>query len=380
MKLRLLGHALLLTLLSAMIPLPVMAQLSFQGKISAMIDDNVNNNSLRLSDRITSLGLQVGHDWETELTNTQLFATTALNYHTFVPGRTFQYHMAGLAYSRLWGDDEETLLNAGATVGFRSDREEYLFYDHRMISLYANLKHAFSGGMLGRAGYTLRTLQFSELPAFNYTEHVLFAQSSFFLPSRTTIILQTDIGAKLYGTANEDSVSATQGNGRGRSGESVSAPGVIQAIGSIRIGQSLTEGTGLSVTAGYQANLLKEARVLGSEFGMMSDDDLFDDHYGYEGPQAGLMVTQLLPWDMKLRINGSWQERQYATQAAYDLEGILVDPHRFDVRRAVGLHLTVPLTPLGCTVEAAYDHISNRSNDPFFTYTNNAFVIQISYP
>lgn len=353
-------------------------QFSLEGQLSTMIDDNVNNNSLRLADRITALGLQAGYDWETESTDTQLFTTGIFNYHALVPGRTYHVYTAGLTYSRLWGEEQQTLFNGGATVGLRSDREEYAFYDHTSASLYANIKHSFSDDVLGRAGYTMRILRFDDLPAFNYSEHAAFVQASFFLATRTTIILQGDFGAKLYATSNADSLESFQGQRRRQT--STSAPGVLQTVGTIRIGQSLFDGTGLSITGAYQANLQKEARTLGSEYGMISDDDLFDDHYGYEGPMASLMITQLLPWEMKLRVTGSWQERVYGTQPAYDLAGTLAAPHRSDIRRALSLHLSLPLEFLGCSLDIAFDNIQNSSNDPFYSYTNNALTMQISYP
>ena len=60
-----------------------------------MIDDNVNNNALRLSDRISSLGLQAGYDWITDATNTGLLYNGGYNYFTMVPGRTNQAHAGG---------------------------------------------------------------------------------------------------------------------------------------------------------------------------------------------------------------------------------------------------------------------------------------------
>jgi hypothetical protein len=355
-----------------------LSQMSIEADVGTMLDDNVNNNSLRLSDRITTLGLQAGYDWITDATNTGLVYSGSYNYFGLVPGRTYQYHTAGVTYAQLFGEEQQTLWNAGASYGIRSDREEYAFYDHTSLSVSTSIKTPLSENLLGRTGYTFRTMRFSELDAFDYAEHVLFAQTSFFLPSRTTVIAEATMGVKLYRTPNEDSSMVSQGRGRGNS--ATSSPSVTQATGLVRIGQGLTGSTGLSFTGAYQINLQKEVRYLGSDYGMVSDDEIFDDHYGYEGPQASLMLTQMLPWEMQARLTGSWQRRSYASQSAYDALGTMVAADRLDTRTALNVQLHFPIEWLGCTVGLAYDHIRNTSNDAFFTYTNNAVTLQLSYP
>jgi hypothetical protein len=150
--------------------------------------------------------------------------------------------------------------------------------------------------------------------------------------------------------------------------------------GSVRVGQSLFQNTGLSMTAGYQINLRKEIRSLSSSSGLVADDEIFEDHYGYEGPQTSVMLTQILPWDMKLRITGSWQRRTYASQAAFDDAGTQVGSERLDTRSALNVQWHIPVRALGFTVGLAYDHIRNASNDSFYAYTNNAFTLHLSYP
>ena len=358
--------------------IPATAQFSVEAEVGTMVDDNVNNNSLRLSDRIISAGLQAGYDWTTDRTNTTLQYNGGYNYFTMVPGRSNQVHAGGITFAELFGDDEETLWNAAASYSVRTDREEFAYYDNSAAMLSSSLKHQFSDMFVGRTGYTMRLMRFPNLSSFDHAEHQFFIQGSAFLPSRTTIIGQVDLGMKLYSTPNEDTtVVAT---GRGRRSSALSSPGVTQLAGSVRIGQSLFEQTGLSVAGGYQLNLRKDTRYLGSTSGLIADDEIFDDHYGYEGPQATLMLTQILPWDIKARLTGTWQWRTYSTQPAFDEAGTQIASQRLDTRSAVNVTFTVPLPALRCTLGLAYDHIWNASNDPFYAYTNNAFTVQLSFP
>ena len=357
---------------------PATAQFSVEAEVGTMVDDNVNNNSLRLTDRIVSAGLQAGYDWTTDRTNTTLQYNGGYSYFTLVPGRSNQVHGGGLTFAQIFGDDEETLWNAAAGYSVRTDREEFIYYDNSAFTASTSLKHQFSTQFVGRAGYSLRLMRFPNLASFDHAEHQLFIQGSTFLPSHTTIIGQIDLGMKLYSTPNEDTTVAA--SGRGRRTSALSSPGVTQLSGSVRVGQSLFAQTGLSVAGGYQLNLRKDTRYLGSTTGLIADDEIFDDHYGYEGPQASLMLTQILPWDIKARLSGSWQRRTYSTQPAYDDAGTQLAARRLDTRSAVNLTVTVPVPALSCTIGLAYDRIWNTSNDPFYAYTNNAFTVQLSFP
>ena len=116
-------------------------------------------------------------------------------------------------------------------------------------------------------------------------------------------------------------------------------PSVTQLTGMARIGQSIFEGTGLSLTSRYQWNIQKQTRYLSSSSGVISDDELFDDHYGYEGLQTSLMLTQVVSESMLLRVSGGLQNRLYSSLAAYDLEGNQVADQRVDDRSYVSVYL-----------------------------------------
>jgi hypothetical protein len=261
-------------------------------------------------------------------------------------------------------------------------RGDYRFYDNTQLSLYANLKHSFAERLAGRASYSFRSVSFSELSDFDYTEHYGFIQGTFSLPTRTTLILEADIGTKIYSTPNYDSTmqQPNQGKGKGRAQQiAASTPSVTQLIGLARIGQPLMEGTGLSLTTTYQVNLQKESRYLSSEYGTISDDELFDDHYGYEGLQTSMTLTQLLPAEMQMKLTGSLQSRNYSERPAYDLSGNQIAGTREDTRKVMTVQLEKRFESLGVSLGLSYDYIINRSNDVFYDYTNNALTVRLSY-
>jgi hypothetical protein len=357
------------------------AQFRFGAYMTTMYDDNVNNNYLGISDRVAQLSLQIARNWDSERHNTQVFYTGALTYYDQVSAKTFHYHSLGLAHSTSLGQTGQTTINAGATYSFRRNRNEYTFNDHRQAALYANLKHYLAERLLGRFNYSLRYANFSALPDFNYLEHYGFAQLTASLSTKTTIILETDLGTKIYTSAGWETSSAAgamHGNGRGRQSTAFARPRTTQLIGIARVGQGLIAGTGLSLTAQYQINLQKEPRCLSSEYGIISDDELFDDHYGYEGLQTGLMLTQILPASVVMKINAGVQNRNYSERAAYDLAGNVLASRRVDTRRQLSALVEKAFTALGFSVSLVYDHIRNASNDYYYDYANHAVTAQMS--
>ena len=360
--------------------IPASAQWSAGAYLGTLLDDNAFNNHLQLGDRVTELSLQTAYDWQTDASDLRIFYTGAGSSFALVPSRTFYEHNAGMTYSRLFGADEATLLNTGGTYSIRSNRDEYTVYDHSQLGLHLSLRHYLSELFMMKGGYALRLASFAELPDFDYAEHVLFMQGAVSLPTKTTIMLQADLAFKKYLTPNADSASASPGGyGKGRRQESISTPGVTQLIGTLKIGQSVAEGTGLSLTGQYQLSLQKELRYLTFLEGRLTDDELFDDHYGYEGPLGSLLVTQLLPADIRLRISGTVQQRRYSDRPAYDLAGIEAAPQRIDHRSTFSLSIDKPIDSLGMHLTLVYDYIINASNDGFYDYRNNAVAVRISF-
>lgn len=359
---------------------PLAAQFRLGADLMTMIDDNVNNNYLAISDKVVQVSLQMARDWERETHNTQLFYIGSLNYYETVTERTFHDHAFGMTYSHLLGQNQRTTLNTGISYSLRANRPDYNFYDHQKFTVYMNLKDDLAEHLLGRFGYSLSYLDFSNLSDFSYLEHYAFVQLTQSFDTKTTLILEGDLGTKIYTAANVEEVTvAGHGRRHNRNLSSTSTPRVTQFIGIARVGQAIVAGTGLSITAQYQINLQKASRYLTSQDGVIADDQLFDDHYGYEGLQATVMLTQLLPAGMVMKIAGAMNERNYTGQPAFDFTGAQLDDQRRDHRGSFALQVEKSFESLGVSFGLAYDYIHNDSNDTYYDYTNHAFTAQLSF-
>ena len=217
-------------------------------------------------------------------------------------------------------------------------------------------------------------MNFTSLSDFSYSEHVLFAHTAFALTPATTLIFQADLGSKLYSTTITAESASLQ------NGINSILPAVSQLTGMLKIGQKITDVTGLSLSAKYQWNIQKQSRYLSSDYGLISDDELFDDHYGYEGLQTNMMVTHIFSESLIAKLSGGIQSKLYSTLPAYDILGNISAAQRIDKRYYLNMQVQRNFESLGFSVKAAADLIFNRSNDPFYDYNNNAFSLEINVP
>jgi hypothetical protein len=373
-------RTIILILIFGIFTVPATAQFTVETNLGMMLDDNIDNNYLQISDRIASVSLKTGYGWSSDQTVTGLSYTGGLSYYSKIIDRSFYTHQFIFNYERTFGEEDASTLTANAGFSTRLDRGDYTIYDHQIYNGSLQLQHFFTGTLKGEVEYIFNYIRFSELPVFNYTEHALSTESAAYFSTKTTLIARANIGMKIYSTANYDSTTASSGLGRGHKNSSRSTPTVTQLFGMVRIGQSIFENTGLSLTAQYQWNIQKESRYLASEYGNISDDALFNDHYGYEGLQLSAMFMQVISSDARIRLVGSRQNKLYSNLPAYDLSDNLVSGQRSDTRTTMSLQFTKEFESLGITLNAAYDYIVNDSYDSFYHYTNNAFSLGLSVP
>ncbi|MHB1048508.1 MAG: hypothetical protein ACYC09_00365 [Bacteroidota bacterium] len=352
----------------------VEAQFSAESQVLMMVDDNINNNSLQIQDNITTLRAAAGYDWDGEAWTGKIFYEGSLNYYRTVLSRTNQYHSGGALYSLYTGEDGDDILQLTSSFGTGIFRDDYVFYDHHAFSLAVDYKYFLSEWIINTFGYSYRSTSFVNAAGFSSSEHTVYGHAAFALPTNSTVILRAEVGTKYY--TEEIATTAKQGGWI-----NTINPDVTQLTSIARIGQRITDETGISATFRYQWNLQKQSRYLIDADGyLLSDDEIFDDRYGYEGLHSSLMVTQLLSESMKIRITGGIANKLYSLLPAYSLDGIVLADQRNDQRSYVSILLEKEFTDLGFGVNTSLDVISNSSNDPFYHYNNTAVTVEFSVP
>ncbi len=352
----------------------IFAQFETKTVFSSMYDDNVNNNSLKLQSTVSILNLNSGYKWETESTGLRCFYDGTYSYFAAIPNRSFHFQSANIEFTRLSGEDNENILNLGGHLGMGTNREEYAVFNHNEYSSYINYKFFPTERVINKFGYQFKSMQFTSLSDLSYIEHALFAHSAFALTDATTLILQTDLGTKYYSSASTSDYLSAENN------MSSLLPDVAQLSGLLKIGQRITETTGLSLLSKHQWNVRKESRYLSSDYGLISDDELFDDHYGYEGSQTSVTLSHLFSETMVAKLTLGIQNKLYSTLQAYDIVGNVIANQRADSKSYLNLQFQKNFESLGFTLKTATDIIYNKSNDVFYNYHNSAFTLEIEVP
>jgi hypothetical protein len=143
------------------------------------------------------------------------------------------------------------------------------------------------------------------------------------------------------------------------------------------------EKTGLKVYARSRINFGDEGIfVTGITADHYSEDDLYDDRYGYESRELGAMVSRLLPYSMTLRLGYDFAAKDYR-QPALDLEGNTFqgEPSRSDTYEQfrVRAEKTFRLSDDGNRLNlfGEYQHIRNDSNDAYYDYHASSAILGV---
>lgn len=368
-----------------------LAQTTKNVTVEMSYDDNSFRNYRGLSDYVTQLSLYLARDYGKDLRGARLFYDGNFNLFAEYSDRFSHYHKIGLAASRSIGE-KGNALNLGGNVAIRRYDSVYDYTNYVQASGYLNYKFRPEESIVTRLGYLIKYRDYENLPEFSHYEHQLFGRFSWFLPSNTSLILYGRYGLKDYqsqtiATVVADSLGSNseRGRGHGRGGTSVvysevQTPSTSQFIGSVKVGQSVTPSTGLSVQYLRRINLTNPARystIAGEVWTYNTEDDLFDDPYGYEGHEISTALTQMLPWQMIVKLGYDRYIKKYSYEA-FDLEGLSLAEDRDDTRDLIWFSISKRFSQQGAfrnfQIYLDFYYLSNDSNDPYFNYDNNVFT------
>ena len=107
-----------------------------------------------------------------------------------------------------------------------------------------------------------------------------------------------------------------------------------------------------------------------------TEDELFDDRYGYTGQELSFGFTHYLPAYIKLELNGAYLWKNYQNRMVYDLSenSSSLEEHRADQRQVFwgslsrGLGSLFGLKSSEIYLEAGY--LKNISNDVYYQFDN----------
>ena len=300
-----------------------------------------------------------------------------LNTYKVYRDRNFSDHTIGLT---VFKNLTKYKLNAGIQGSGRYFGDSYRWYERRQLYAYVNMKAVLFDQLYGYAGINIRLKDYPYLQPFSHWQNVWFIRLSRFFDTGTTVIAESDLLLKEYVPENTmDSVDelpeiVTLGDG-----------GSQQWVALIRGAQSLTSKTGVNAQLLLRRNIKSSVRYMGSMSGVYySDEELFDDIFGYNAEQFSLTLRQMLPWRTKLSLGSTWIDKKYDKRLALDLDGTPYPDGRLRSDRrwihwiSIEKSLSVLSTQQPVIFSVDWTLLHNNSNDPFYDYSSNYFTFGIS--
>ncbi len=378
------------SLLCAIWPSVAAAQLQSTASLTTSVDNNAYRNYSATEDVISQLNVDISTGWTLAKWKGQFYYDGYLNHFADNSDRTFQFHRFGFASQRNLGASKGQL-STGARLAIRVDGEAYDVYDYSEVSGYLNLKFPLKGLGIFYTGYNVRMRDYANLQELSNWEHTAFGRLNISLPSRTTFIFSTQLGYKDYiSQVVAEVVEQTDGDGMNNPGRGnrtsimyteVDNPSAGQWVNSVRISQSLFSKTGLSAYGRKRQNFGDDGRFLTSlETGYFTEDELYDDRYGYESLETGVLLSQLLQSNLMLRLGLDYYDKDYQ-RGALDLDGNSLPGEvlRADNRHQIwgSLEKTFKIRHLGRSLKLSleYLYLRNDSNDPYYDYSANVVTL-----
>jgi hypothetical protein len=359
---------------SAIIPSGTKAQFSLSTGLNMSYNDNINSNYELLSDEVTEFFFETAYDFPSKNKNFELYYEGSLNYYRRNISRTFHEHSVGMIYSTSFGKKLGSSFNTGASFLASINREDYTYLDYNNASAFVNFRTYTGKRTAWQIGYRFGYFNYSEISDFNNIQNYLYTSFTGYLPSRTTISIETGAGVKTY---LNSLVSGTSGMGQGKHrigsvtlvGESISR---LDLSG--KISKSIFDMTGISLSGGYSKVLNSDGRYLASG-NVNGNDNVFDDEYSFEGPFVTSTLTQRFPWGIAAVLTGSYQYRVFVDRPAYDLLENVISDERTDDVFAASFQLVKDFKYFG--IRFVYNYINNSSNDRYYNSENNIFSVEI---
>jgi hypothetical protein len=373
-QMRALIKSLLVLTLIAFCPLDASALWRSELSLSTTLESNVLRSSIPYPDRITEGRVYVAHQWDFPAVTGLL--SYQLNSVSFNDLTDHNYNINTLKVSgeHKFGDGE--WLKGGLQASIREDREAYTMFDYSEFEGFVDARIACIDNLSAVTGYTLRKRLYSVVTELDNWEHLLYGGVTVAFSDGTTVSMLSEVGYKKY------LLPVFSASGSGKSGGDAAEVG--QWANTLRVSRPLLDNLGLMVYGRGRVNFGdQELYVSGLSPRYFSENDLYDDRYGYESRECGGMLSCRLPHALVLRIGYDYADKSYL-QMPLDLDGnlILSEGARHDTISGIWgraeKRFSFSGTKRQLNLYGEYKWLRNSSNDPFYRYSGSATAIGVA--
>ena len=267
-------------------------------------------------------------------------------------------------------------------VGARFDKERWNFYDFQRGSLLLKWNRPLFGSLASQLLYHIEYKYYPHLEQFTHIEQIGGLNLNHELSRRLEVFGSVNYGYKSYTETIVDTLDPEEG-GDG-SVTQLTTPATSQVELSAGMVYQLFPQAPLAFSYLLRLNPMNTARyvdqgpIIGS-----TEDEIFDDRYGYEGHEFRLQLDGLLPGSIRTTNAVQYVLKDYPREAT-DLNGIPFEgkPMRADKRFVLQLQALYPLfrssEGSGLSIGLAYNFIRNESNDSYHNYNVHQVALVLS--
>jgi len=358
----------------------VFSQFSKDVEISSYFDDNLYRSPYPISDLFTNIDLRL--NFRPGGSNLNLSYDGALFLYQEAKERNFSLHGFGLSYFDYFGSGEKHSYYLGLNGSLRFDNEEYNYYDYHQVYAYANVRFDLDFLFL-KTGYNFRYRNYSNLSYLTNLRHYGYIQINKPFETRTTFILEGDVGQKSFSGQEIYTTIASGGFGQGGQNNTTQTTSITTYVPSLshlillgRIAQSLHDNIGVYVQYRKKINIGQSISLINAE-GFYQDEELFDDPFSYESTGISSQITWMLPWSIRLQISGNLISKNYISEEAYlsaedtlALGGLRADDQNYYyLNFSKSFYFNKSWLKL-LKVNFYFNYIDNKSNSYWYNYTN----------
>jgi hypothetical protein len=356
------------------------------------VTDNLFQNTYAEADHLSNLSFSLDKNFE----RLSLFAFGEYSHLYENSDIAYYSQDLGLDYLQPLGAKSALYFSlTGRGYFYKSDYGDYNYFS---VNGHIALKSYLSQTSILKSNYTLEYKGY-KTSIFNYVSHSLYVSADKYFPSKTTLKAEMNWGYKYFfepyqtvETASYVDLPSYQGGkGRGKhagmgniydppdtpaSTQKEGGEGIQILSTGVLIAQGIGDKIGINLTGMKQWILSGENPFdFVEEFYMVENPSY--DRFSWSGIQVGSQVSFLLPWNMDMKVNFSYTDKEFPGIESLNLDGEPIGVTRNDQRNQLGV--SVKKTFAKVTLFLAYSYVVNSSNDPYYDWKGNYLTVGFTW-
>lgn len=344
-------------------------------------DDNAFRSRNPYDELVNTYALYAGKTLGTSASSFRIYYNGDLSRYSSYEDRQHNSHQLGLAYKKMITQDLTGTM--GLSGRLRRNESKYIYYNVDTYSLYGNLQFEPDLANIYTFGLTYEKNNFREFNNIDNNEYSLFARYQHFFQNKISLTGEFSLGVKNY--INQYQINYYGATPFFRFNQRYTEEAVKATLlsGSFNIGRSLTMNTGINAELGIQRYLGDPIEVIAGDIYYYTENDLYDDRFGFENERAALILTRQFGIGFQAKAGVSHQNKRYEGTPAFTAGGELSGSYRNDRQTDYFFLITKSFDtgikfPNTISAFCKINFRNNPSNDPYYHYNDQLGIIGLT--